>query len=84
MILAYIRWFDSAIIAPDCIEVVDLPTPCEMESAGLLLDETEKHVTIALDRCCDTGLLRCALTIPRVNIRSIKKFSTVRKNADTN
>lgn len=71
--IAYIRWFGPQVL--DAANTEDLPTLSEMESAGLLLEDTEKYVVLALDRCIDTGDLNCCLCIPKVNIRSIHKFS---------
>lgn len=69
--LAYVRWFDSAIyhgpVDPD-----ELAGYSEMESAGLLIEETEDRVTLALDRN-ENGSLRLVLCIPRANIRSVQK-----------
>ncbi len=69
----YLRWFDSSIL-PNLEQGEDVPGVCENESAGLLVAEDESTVTIALDRCRDTGRHRLLLCVPRVNIRSIERF----------
>lgn len=71
--LAYIRWFDSAIWREGEHQAEELDGYVEQESAGLLVQETEKDVTIALDHCLDTQYLRLILCIPKANIRAMRK-----------
>lgn len=72
--LAYIRWFDSAISHGPC-PPEDLSGTCENESAGLLVKEDAKEIIIALDCCLDTKDVRLVLCIPKVNVRSIRRFT---------
>lgn len=72
--LAYIRWFDSSITDGGACRPEDMAGILENESAGVLIAEDKKSVTIALDRCIETQNVRCSLCVPRVNIRSIRKF----------
>ncbi len=72
--LAYVRWFDSAIYTGGSYSLDDLTGYTENESTGILLESTEDHITIALDRCIDTGNVRLVLCIPKVNVRSIRYF----------
>jgi hypothetical protein len=54
------RRFDSAIYKGEA---------CENESAGVLIREDEKEVTIALDRCLDTEDVRLVLCVPKARRR---------------
>ncbi len=72
--LAYIRWFDSSITTGHTCTPEEATGVLENESAGVLVCEDKKSITIALDRCIETQGLRCTLCIPRTNIRSIKKL----------
>src|ERR1043166_9445475 len=56
--LAYVRWFDLSIVTGDPCQPEDLPGICENESAGVLVEEDESCITIALDRCIDTANVR--------------------------
>lgn len=72
--LAYVRWFDSSITTGHTCTVEEATGVLENESAGVLVFEDKKSITIALDRCVDTNGLRCTLCIPKVNIRRIKRI----------
>ena len=72
--LAYLRWFDSSITQGEVCTADDAAGILENESAGVLVSEDKKSVTIALDRCPKTGGLRCTLCVPKVNLRSIRRF----------
>jgi hypothetical protein len=72
-VIAYIRWFDSSITIDVC-QAKDAAGMMENESAGVLLAEDKKSITIALDQCVETRNVRCTLCIPKVNVRSIKRF----------
>jgi hypothetical protein len=72
--LVYVRWFDSSITDGGTCRLDDAAGILENESAGVLVKEDESSVTIALDRCIETQGLRCTLCIPRVNIRSVRRF----------
>ena len=72
--LAYIRWFDSSITQGETCSAEEAAGILENESAGVLVAEDKKSVTLALDRCLGTQGLRCTLCIPKVNIRSIRRF----------
>jgi hypothetical protein len=72
--LVHIRWFDSSITQGDTRTVEEASGILENESAGVLVREDKKCITIALDRCIETGGLRCTLCIPKVNIRRIRRF----------
>jgi hypothetical protein len=71
-VLAYVRWFDSAIYREGTCHAEDLTGFMENESSGLLISEDDSSVTIALDRCLETQGLRLVLCIPRANIRSFR------------
>lgn len=72
--VVFVRWFDSSITQGETRTAEDAAGILENESAGLLVVEDKKCITIALDRCIETGGLRCTLCIPRVNIRRIKRM----------
>ncbi len=72
--VVYVRWFDSSITRGETCLAEEAIGICENESAGVLVQEDKKSVTISLDRCVQTQGLRCTLCIPRVNIRSIRRF----------
>lgn len=73
-VLAYVRWFDSSITRGEVCGPEEAAGVLENESAGVLVCEDKKSITIALDRCLDTSGLRCTLCVPKVNIRSIRRF----------
>lgn len=72
--VAYVRWFDSAVYKGEACQPEDLSGFCENESAGVLLSEDDKSITIALDRCIDTKDVRLALCVPKANVRSVRRF----------
>lgn len=72
--LAYIRWFDSSITHGGTVTADDAAGVLENESAGVIVREDKKSITIAMDRCIETQGLRCTLCIPKVNVRSVKRF----------
>lgn len=69
-----VRWFDSAIYKGDPCQPEELSGYLENESAGLLVAENDDWITLALDRCLDTGDVRLTLCIPRTNIRAIRRW----------
>jgi hypothetical protein len=75
--LAYVRWFDSAIYKGEACQPEDLTGTCENESAGVLVKEDDKEITIALDRCLDTKDVRLVLCVPKANVRSIQHFTVL-------
>src|SRR5438876_595161 len=72
--LAYVRWFDSSITNGETCQPEDAAGVLENESAGVLVLEDKKSITLAMDRCLDTGCIRCTICIPKVNIRSIRRY----------
>jgi hypothetical protein len=74
VILAYVRWFDSAIYKGEAYSADEVTGYLENESSGLLVEETKDSVTIALDRCLETKNLRLVLCVPKANIRAMRKF----------
>jgi hypothetical protein len=72
--LAYVRWFDSAIYKGEACQPEDLSGTCENESAGVLVKEDEKTITIALDRCVETKDVRLVLCIPKANVLRVRHF----------
>lgn len=72
--LVHVRWFDSSITQGETCSAEDARGILENESAGVLVQEDKTCITIALDRCIDTGGLRCTLCIPKVNVRRIQRF----------
>jgi hypothetical protein len=72
--LVHVRWFDSSITQGGTVTAEDASGILENESAGVLISEDKKCITLALDRCIRTGGLRCTLCIPKVNVRRIRRF----------
>lgn len=72
--IAYIRWFDSSITTGHTCTPEEATGVLENESAGVLVCEDKKSITIALDRCIETNGLRCTLCIPKANVRRIKRI----------
>lgn len=72
--IAYVRWFDSAVYKGEACQPGELSGICENESAGVLLSEDKKSITIALDRCLDTKDVRLVLCVPKANVRSVRRF----------
>jgi len=73
-LVAYRRWFESAIYKGDPWQPEELSGSLENESAGVLVQEDKRTITIPLDRCLDTKDVRLVLSIPKVNVRSIRRF----------
>ena len=73
--IAYVRWFDSSMTGPQTIDPGDAAGTLDNETAGLLIAEDEESITLSLDRCIDTGGLRSTICIPKVNVRSIRRFA---------
>ncbi len=69
-----VRWFDAAITHGETCRPEDVSGILENESAGLLVAESKDSITLAMDRCIDTGNLRGTLCIPKVNIRRVYRF----------
>jgi hypothetical protein len=69
--IAWIRWFDASYQRGECT-VDELQTRVELESAGLLVQEDEESVSIALDQYDADSTWRYIEHIPRVNIREMK------------
>jgi hypothetical protein len=72
--IVYVRWFDSAIYKGEACHPDLLGGACENESAGVLVREDDDSITIALDRCLDTGDVRLVLCVPRANVLSVRRF----------
>ena len=72
--IVYIRWFDSSITTGHTCTPEEATGVLENESAGVLVHEDKKSLTIALDRCIETSGLRCTLCIPKSNVHQIKRI----------
>lgn len=72
--VAYVRWFDSAIYTGEACQADELTGYSEMESAGVLLDEDEEKITLAVDRSLETRNVRLVICIPKANVREIQRF----------
>lgn len=72
--LVYVRWFDSSITSDTRWTVADVNGILENEAAGLLISDDKKSITLAMDRCIDTGGMRGTICIPKVNVRRIRRF----------
>lgn len=72
--LVYVRWFDASYQRGECT-LEEMVTRVELESAGLLVQETEDSVSIALDEYLEDGTWRYIEHIPKVNILRMEKVS---------
>ena len=70
----YLRWFDSSITRGEVCLPEEACGILENESAGVLVSESKESITIAMDHCPITGGLRCTLCVPKVNLRSLRRF----------
>ncbi len=73
-VVAYVRWFDSAIYTGENLKADDLTGVMENESSGILIHDNDNEVALALDRCIETMNLRNVLVIPKVNVRFLRKI----------
>lgn len=71
--LVWVRWFDASYQRGECTQEEIIPR-VEMESAGLLVQESPESISIALDWCPQERVWRYIQNIPRVNVLAIKKF----------
>jgi hypothetical protein len=72
--LVHVQWFDASITQGETIDAEDAQGLLENESVGILIQEDADSITIALDRCVESGRLRCTLCIPKVNVRRVRRF----------
>lgn len=72
--VAYVRWFDSAIYTGEACQIDELTGYSEMESAGVLLDEDDDKITLAVDRSLETKNVRLVICIPKANVREVQRF----------
>ena len=73
-LLAYVRWFDSAIYKGEPCQPEDLTGFLDNESAGVLVQEDKEKITLALDRCIDTNDVRLGNAQHKANVRKIRRF----------
>lgn len=71
--LAYVRWFDASYQRDECT-LEELVPVVELESAGLLVAESEESISIALDHYRADKTWRYIQHIPRVNVREIRRI----------
>ena len=76
--VVYLRWFDSAVYKGEACQPDQLSGFCQNESAGLLVGEDEKSITIALDRCLDNGDVRLVLCVPKANVLEVRRLGARR------
>lgn len=72
-VIAFVRWFDASYQRGEC-DLDELIPRVELESAGLLVQEDEETVSIALDFYSGDGLWRYIEHIPKVNIHAIRRI----------
>ena len=70
--IACVKWIDSSILREQC-DPDDIDGYCEIESAGWVVKEDRKCLTLALDRI-DSGDVRLVLSIPKKCILDIRRF----------
>lgn len=72
IMLAYVRWRDSSYQRGECTRE-ELERGVELESAGLLIEEDEDGISIALDRYAGDAAYRHIESIPKACIIEVKK-----------
>jgi hypothetical protein len=70
--LVWVRWFDASYQHGECT-VDELVSKVELESAGLLVAEDAKTVSLALDYYQADDTWRHIQHIPKVNVIRMKK-----------
>lgn len=70
--LVLIRWFDASYQRGECT-AGDLVPRVELESAGFLVREDGKSISVALDRYCGDQTWRHIEHIPKVNVLEIRR-----------
>lgn len=71
---AYVEWVDSVHMA-DWNEAASLAKAKPEVSCGILVEDAETHVTIALSYAPDTEQYGQVVSIPRVAIKLIQVFN---------
>lgn len=71
--LAWVRWFDASYQRGECTQDELVPR-VEIESAGLLVQETDDTVSLALDWHEVDETWRYIEHIPKVNVRRIRRI----------
>jgi hypothetical protein len=72
--VAYVRWFDSNMYAGGEFDLDEVGQFAEMESVGFVVKEDKVSITLALDHSLSSDRLRMLICIPKVNVRSIRRF----------
>jgi hypothetical protein len=72
--LVYVRWFDASYQRGECTEDELVPV-VELESAGLLVAESDQTISLALDRYDEDGSWRHIEHIPKVNVRQLRRLT---------
>lgn len=71
--IAFVRWFDASYQRGEC-SLDELVPRVELESAGLLVNEDEESISIALDHYYEDGVWRYIEHIPKVNVLDFQKM----------
>jgi hypothetical protein len=70
--VVFVRWLDASFQRGECTDDELVPV-VELESAGLLVRETDETISIALDRYEDDGLWRYIEHIPKCLVREVRR-----------
>lgn len=70
---AYVRWFDASYQRGECTDE-ELNAVVVLHSCGILVRETDDHVTLAMDRYDADGTWRYIEHIPKCLIAQIERF----------
>lgn len=71
---AYVEWIDSVHMA-DWNEASNLATAKPEVTCGILVENVESHVTVALSYAPETAQYGQVVSIPKVSIRELQIFN---------
>ena len=71
--VAFVQWVDASHQEGPC-DIEQLDEGVTLESAGILVRENERVVSLALDACPDDGSWRHIVHIPRPYIKAIRRI----------
>jgi hypothetical protein len=70
----YIRWHDATHQDGPCY-LDDISTEVILESAGILVKETDTHFSLCLDKHVKNETFRHITTIPKTMVVEVRKFN---------
>lgn len=70
--IVFVQWVDACRQEGPC-RIEDLSPECILESAGILVHETDEVISLALDACPSNESWRCISHIPKSYIKAIRR-----------